>query len=114
LARRRALQPRPPRGRRRVRCGRLRALARGRLYRARVVTHLAKLVYFGGLATDGWEGLDWPIFALSIAMAMLGTSLARAILERLTDAQFRVWTQRIIMAIGLVYVVMGVRAAFAG
>jgi uncharacterized membrane protein YfcA len=79
-----------------------------------VITHLAKLVYFGGLATDGWEGLDWPIFALSIAMAMLGTSLARAILERLTDAQFRVWTQRIIMAIGLVYVVMGVRAAFAG
>lgn len=79
-----------------------------------VITHLAKLVYFGGLATDGWEGLDWPIFGLSIVMAMLGTSLARAILERLTDQQFRVWTQRIIMAIGAVYVVMGVRAAFAG
>lgn len=79
-----------------------------------VITHLAKLVYFGGLASDGWEGLDWPIFVLSALLAMLGTSLARAILERLTDAQFRLWTQRIVMAIGAVYVVMGVRAAVAG
>jgi uncharacterized protein len=76
-----------------------------------VVTHFAKLVYFGGLATDGWQDLDWPIFVLAIGLAMLGTSLARSILERLTDAQFRAWTQRIVMAIGAVYVVLGIRAA---
>ncbi len=76
-----------------------------------VVTHAAKLVYFGGLATDGWQDLDWPVFVLSIGLAMLGTSLARSILERLTDVQFRLWTQRIVMTIGAVYVVLGVRAA---
>ena len=42
---------------------------------------------------------------------MLGTSLARSILERLTDVQFRLWTQRIVMTIGAVYLVLGVRAA---
>ena len=76
-----------------------------------VVTHAAKLVYFGGLATDGWQDLDWPVFVLSIGLAMLGTSLARSILERLTDVQFRLWTQRIVMTIGAVYLVLGVRAA---
>ena len=38
---------------------------------------------------------------------------ARAALERLTDIQFRSWTQRIVLGVGLVYLVQGI-AAYAG
>jgi uncharacterized membrane protein YfcA len=72
-----------------------------------VVTHLAKLIYFSGLASVAGD-LDQTILALSVVMAIIGTSLARTVLERLTDVQFRWWTQRIVMAMGAVYIVQGV------
>ena len=36
---------------------------------------------------------------LAIAASMLGTSLGKLLLERLTDTQFRAWSNRIITAI---------------
>jgi hypothetical protein len=72
-----------------------------------VVTHLSRLVYFGGL-TGVEDDLGWPILALSVTMAIVGTSLSRVILERMTDVQFRRWTQRLVMAIGAVYMVQGI------
>jgi uncharacterized membrane protein YfcA len=79
-----------------------------------VITHFAKLVYFGGLtgATDG--ELGWAVLAASVVMAVLGTSLSRAVLERLTDLQFRLWTQRLIMTIGVVYLAQGISVYVQG
>jgi uncharacterized membrane protein YfcA len=78
-----------------------------------VVTHLSRLVYFGGLAGTG-EDLGWSVLALCVAAAIAGTSLSRAVLERMTDVQFRVWTQRLVMAIGAVYIVQAIDAFLRG
>jgi uncharacterized protein len=78
-----------------------------------VVTHFSRLVYFGGLA-GVQDDLGWPILVLSVGMAIVGTSLSRAILERMTDVQFRLWTQRLVMALGAVYMAQGIHALVSG
>jgi uncharacterized protein len=49
-----------------------------------------------------------------LGMAIVGTSLSRSVLERMTKVQFCLWTQRIVMAIGAVYVVQAVDAFTRG
>jgi uncharacterized membrane protein YfcA len=71
-----------------------------------LVGHCAKLVYFGGLV-DQAAGIDLPMAATAVAASMLGTSLARPILERLTEAQYRRWASLIIITIAAVYLVHG-------
>ena len=75
-----------------------------------VSSHLMKLLYFGAVAGSDTGGLGWPVLAMSIVLALTGTTLSRSLLERLTDAQFRLWTQRIVMGIGLVYLAQGLWA----
>jgi hypothetical protein len=43
----------------------------------------------------------------AVAASIVGTSLARPVLERLSEAQFRQWTQRIVTTIAAVYLVQG-------
>jgi Sulfite exporter TauE/SafE. len=71
--------------------------------------HLAKLVYFGHALGAGY--LSAPMFAVAIGAAVLGTSLGKFILERLSDHQFRRWTQGIVLVIGTVYLVQGIHLA---
>ena len=40
--------------------------------------------------------------------AILGTTLSRRFLDRLSDNQFYYWTRRVILAIGAVYIAQGV------
>jgi uncharacterized membrane protein YfcA len=68
--------------------------------------HAAKLAYFGGLV-DQAAGLDPLMAAAAIAASMVGTSLARPVLERLSEAQYRQWAARIITAIAAVYLAQG-------
>ena len=77
------------------------------------VTPLSRLIYFGGLAGTG-DDLGWLVLALTVVTAIAGTSLSRAVLERMTDVQFRVWTQRLVMGIGAVYVVQAIDAFLRG
>jgi uncharacterized membrane protein YfcA len=79
-----------------------------------VVTHLTKLVYFGGLAGGLGEELSWGIVAIAIVMAIIGTTASRVVLERMTDVQFRRWTRLIVMAIGAVYIAQGLAAYLLG
>jgi uncharacterized membrane protein YfcA len=79
-----------------------------------VVTHLTKLVYFGSLAGDTSSIVTWTIIAVAIGTAIIGTSASRAVLERMTDVQFRKWTKRIVMAIGAVYIVQGMLVYMRG
>jgi uncharacterized membrane protein YfcA len=71
-----------------------------------VAGHGAKLAYFGGLV-DQAAGLNLPMAAAAITASVVGTSLARPVLERLTEAQYRLWASRIITAIATVYLVQG-------
>jgi hypothetical protein len=74
-----------------------------------LVTHLAKTVYFGALV-GGVSGIGTAPTAIviAIAMAIAGTSLARPLLDRMSDGAFRSWTARILMAVGALYVWRGI------
>lgn len=68
--------------------------------------HLAKLVYFGYALTDG-ASVPPLVLGIAVGTAIVGTSLSKFVLERLSDHQFRRWTQLLVMAIGSVYLVQG-------
>jgi hypothetical protein len=68
--------------------------------------HFAKLVYFGGIVANAGT-LDLRMVAIAITTAIAGTTLARSILERMTDTQFVVWSMRIINTVCGYYVLQG-------
>jgi uncharacterized membrane protein YfcA len=69
--------------------------------------HGTKLVYFGGLIEQAASVEPWLAASVIIA-SMVGTVLARPILERLSDASYRVWAARLITTIACVYLGQGV------
>jgi uncharacterized membrane protein YfcA len=71
-------------------------------------THFIKLVYFGGLIGGGIGDLHPGVVVLAVAVAVFGTSLARTVLERLSDAQFRRWMKILMLVIGACYLAQGV------
>ena len=68
-----------------------------------VASHFVKLVYFGGII-DQAASLDPVLAAVAVAASMLGTTLARRILEAMSDVQFRSWANRLITAIACYYI----------
>lgn len=71
-----------------------------------VFGHGSKLLYFGALIEQTGSVEPW-ILAMAVAASMLGTSLGKQILERLSDGQFRTWAGRLITTLGLYYVGYG-------
>ena len=71
-----------------------------------VFGHAVKLLYFSAVIEQG-ATVDPVMAGLAVAMSMLGTSLARPVLDRLTDVQYRIWANRIITAIAGYYVAHG-------
>ena len=71
-----------------------------------VFSHGAKLIYFSGVV-DSAAGIELPMAALAFAASMAGTSLARPVLERLSDHQYRRWATHIITAIATIYLAQG-------
>jgi uncharacterized membrane protein YfcA len=68
--------------------------------------HAAKLLYFGSMI-DQAANLDPVVAGLAILASMLGTTLAAKMLERMSDAQFRRWSNRIITAVSGYFVAYG-------
>jgi uncharacterized protein len=70
---------------------------------AQTFSHVVRAVYFGTLSGLG----DLPVWATgpAILLAIVGTSLAPIVIERMTDHGFRQWTRAIIFAISTVYLV---------
>jgi uncharacterized protein len=69
-------------------------------------SHAAKLFYFGGLVEQA-AGLDPLLAGFAITASIVGTSLARPVLERLSDLQYRRWATYIITTIATVYLLQG-------
>jgi uncharacterized membrane protein YfcA len=69
--------------------------------------HLIKIVYFGALLRVSTDLPVW-IYPVAIGCAFAGTRIGTLLLARLTDVQFRRWSSRLIMAIGLVFAARGV------
>lgn len=69
-------------------------------------SHSLKLVYFGALIDQAGSVEPW-FLAIAVASSMIGTSLGKLLLERLSDTQFRLWSNRIITTIATYYVGYG-------
>ncbi len=74
------------------------------------VSHVAKVIYFGALAGSFLEPQWWGLAGLAPLAAILGASLASSVLERMTDKQFYWWTRRIVLVLGIYYLVEASRA----
>ena len=79
--------------------------------------HFIKIIYFGGIgfisATSaingsGVTGLSLPLIAACVALAFTGTSLSKRMLDKMSDANFRRWTQWTVMTMGVIYLASGV------
>ena len=68
--------------------------------------HALKLAYFTALV-DQAAAIDPVVAAAAVAASLIGTTLARPVLEMLTDNQYRVWATRIITAIACYYLGYG-------
>jgi len=69
--------------------------------------HILKIFYFGVLLSTAQDVIEWWLAGACVALAMLGTTLSRRVLETMTDANFRSWTRRTVMAIGTCYLITG-------
>ena len=79
---------------------------------AQVLGHLTKVTYFA-VVIEGPAGRDleqWLVMAYAACFAVLGTTLSRSFLDRLSDRQFYYWTRRVILGLGAVYVGQGLLA----
>jgi len=71
-----------------------------------VASHFTKLIYFGGIISQA-ATLDPVLAAVAVAASMLGTTLARRILEAMTELQFRTWANRLITTVASYYIIYG-------
>ena len=71
-----------------------------------VMGHASKWLYFGAIVAQAGH-LDPVVAGGAILCSMLGTTLARRLLEAMTDTQYRLWANRIIATIAGVYVLYG-------
>ncbi|WP_421994094.1 TSUP family transporter [Reyranella sp.] len=77
---------------------------------AQVLGHLTKVIYFGALIADpaGRDLEQWLVMAYAAGFAIVGTTLSRSFLDRMSDRQFYHWTRRVILLLGAVYVGQGI------
>lgn len=71
--------------------------------------HAMKIAYFAALVPDSGLEVEIPLwlYPALIACAYLGTRAGGRILESLSDARFRRWTGRIVVALSLLYLWRG-------
>jgi uncharacterized membrane protein YfcA len=71
-----------------------------------IISHGLKLAYFGGVI-DQAASLDPVLAILAILASMLGTTLAKRILEAMSDTQYRRWANRLITTVASYFVIHG-------
>lgn len=71
------------------------------------ISHTLKVGYYGALVTQV-PGLGLDAYGAAIAAAIIGTTLAGPVLEKLSNAQFRRWTKIIVLVVGTISIVQGV------
>ncbi len=72
------------------------------------IGHITKLIYFGGIVSSVQQLQVLPLwlFPALIVAAMAGNSLAAKPLEKLSNTQFRTISQRILLVLGVYYLIM--------
>ena len=73
---------------------------------AQSLGHISKVIFFGFLPVSASN--DWPmLWLVLIAMtaSVTGTTLGKKILDKINDEIFFLWTQRILLSVGAVFIV---------
>ena len=73
---------------------------------AQALGHISKIIFYGGLAAKA-AAEDWPALWLllaAMAASVTGTTLGKKVLDRMADATFFAWTQRILLSVGAVLI----------
>lgn len=80
-----------------------------------VFAHLSKILVYGAPLAAGAEVGMPPVwvFALAVPLSMLGTAAGGAILNRITDVDFKRWTRWIVTGVGVTYLARAAQL-FAG
>lgn len=81
--------------------------------------HFIKIIYFGGIGAasasgDALAGLSLSLIVACVLLAFTGTTLSRRVLEKMSDANFRNWTQWTVMTMGVIYLANGVWLMWGG
>ena len=71
------------------------------------IAHLFRIGYFATLVTAADAQVPWWAFAGALLLAFAGTTMASYVLERMSDADFRLWSRRIVFAVGSSFLVRG-------
>ena len=67
------------------------------------LSHLLKIAYFGAIVSATGDEVTPAVAATMVVLAIAGTRASKAVLERIDDSTFRVWTRRVTLTIGAVY-----------
>lgn len=81
------------------------------------ISHTVKFIYFGFIvpkATDIDFSLPYWMYIAVIPVAVLGSHLARHVLNRLTDVQFYKATQVMLWGIGAIYLAKAAQLVYSG
>ena len=74
------------------------------------LSHMMKIAYFGSILAASGASVD-PLLAVTVVvLGVVGTSLSKQVLERISDADFRRWTRWTVMTLGTLYLASGVLA----
>ncbi len=75
--------------------------------------HLIKILYFGGISAltvagnTMPEGLSLTLIVACIALAFTGTTFSTRVLSKMSDANFRNWTQWTVLTMDVIYLASG-------
>jgi len=78
------------------------------------VAHIFRIGYFGSIANAYDINVPAWSYVAAIGLAFTGTTLAASVLERMTDADFRAWSRRIIMSVAASFLVRGLWLLWQG
>jgi uncharacterized protein len=78
------------------------------------IAHLFRILYFGSLANAFSVEIPPWAYVAALALAFTGTTLASYVLERMSDADFRAWTRRILYVVAVSFLARGLWLAWAG
>jgi len=73
-----------------------------------VIAHLFRIAYFSSFAAAFEVEIPWWVYVTAVTLAILGTTLAARVLERMTDTSFRRWSKRIVLTVSVIYIIRGV------
>ena len=71
-------------------------------------SHLLKIAYFGALVRVAGGDVEPLLGAMMVVLAIVGTSLSRRVLDRMSDESFRFWTRWTVMSLGVFYLGSGI------